>query len=147
MRLIAGVLLLWLIVGPLTVCAHAVHGRIESTAVGVQFLYDNGSPMTDAEAVVRAPGDEAPFWVIATDPNGRIAFVPDRAGKWVVTADDGLGHAISQHIEIDEAGVAHDHHHVGSRLNGIMAGVGVIFGLFGMAAWWSSRRRLSRDAS
>ena len=121
--------------------AHAVFAHVESPSTAVRFTYDDGTPVADAEAEVFAPDQSTAFWTGTTDPNGRIAFVPDRPGAWTVSADDGMGHAATIRIRVDETGVAIvTPERRLSRLSGLLAGVGVIFGLFGLAAYRASRQ-------
>jgi nickel transport protein len=35
-----------------------------------------------------------------TDKNGRFAFCPETSGKWLVTVNDGMGHAVRAEIEV-----------------------------------------------
>jgi hypothetical protein len=63
--------------------------------------YDGGTPVRDAEVVIRAPGDEAPFQRGRTDGAGRFAFWPAGAGEWRVTVDDGTGHRRTARLEVE----------------------------------------------
>jgi nickel transport protein len=59
----------------------------------VRFIYSTGEPMAFAIIRVFAPSKPAIETVQSiTDRNGYFSFVPDEAGEWRVTAEDGMGH-------------------------------------------------------
>ena len=52
-----------------------------------------GGAVVGAAVEVYSPDDEdEPYQKGETDRNGRFSFVPESAGKWDFTVDDGMGH-------------------------------------------------------
>jgi hypothetical protein len=116
-------------------------------APAVQAVYDDGRPMAFCEAQVFRPAEaDAPYWVGETDEHGWIAFVPDGTGVWHVAVDDGMGHVKRVDVPVlSDTGVPAlaEGPTVGGvgRWSGVLAGVGVIFGLFGLASLLRRRQR------
>ena len=123
--------------------AHGVHAHAIEGGYGLRAVFSNGEPMAFAEVTVYAPetGDE--IWQRGTtDRQGNFLFMPDRPGTWRMIINDGLGHAVQSEITVDEDGVAHVEHVHGSHA-GIwqaLAGLGLLFGLFGIWSLARSRR-------
>lgn len=86
---------------PLGASAHgAGYERLPATdAVLLQFRYSIGEPMSDTDVVVQTP-DGRRWQVARTDNSGHFAWLPDRPGRWRVTADDGLGHEVLAEVEV-----------------------------------------------
>lgn len=128
--------------------AHGTAGRrIERRTICAAFFYDDDEVMSYVKVTVNAPDSELPFQSAATDRNGVVCFAPDKAGAWRVSAGDGMGHQQTVAIVISEEGegtfsatqaadtaVGHD------PKNGILAGLGIIFGCAGIVAWYRSRK-------
>ena len=117
---------------------HGVKSTVFEGAAGIEVTYDDGTPMAYCEAKVFSPSDsETEFMQGATDKNGRLTFVPDVPGKWRLTVDDGMGHAVSEEIEIQEAmNIARRTEHKFSRVQGVIVGISIIFGLFGLSSFF-----------
>ncbi len=83
--------------------AHGVaHSFITEKAVLLQAAYSDGSPMSFAEVVVFSPLDsKVEHQNGRTDKNGRFAFLPDEQGEWSISVTDGMGHAFTRQIRID----------------------------------------------
>jgi hypothetical protein len=123
--------------------AHGVQAERIAGGHGLRTTFDDGAPMAFAEVKIFAPAAPDETWQEGmTDLNGRFVFFPSQTGVWRMVVDDGMGHAVTREIEIDDAGQAHvdedhhDHHHTPSA---IIAGLGLIFGVFGL--WALFRRR------
>lgn len=120
---------------------HSVH---EGMAVSVTLSFADGSPFAfEAYEVYRADED-IPFQVGRTDAQGRVVFIPDRAGSWRVKAFSEDGHGVDFSFT---TGVTGD---VGganapplARPLRILVGVSVIFGVFGLVTLL--RRRGARS--
>lgn len=123
---------------------HGVEHTVIEGGVGIEVSYADGTPMNYSDVTVFSPLDSATeFQQGLTDKNGRFVFFPDATGAWRVTVDDGMGHAVSTDIEIREGmsvGVKEPPRF--SRLQGIIIGVSVIFGIFGISSWFCARKRL-----
>ncbi len=135
---------------------HAMFVSPVEGAIGVRAVYDDGSPAAFSETRVFAPGaDDVPVLTGMTDSNGYFMFRPDRVGDWQVAVDDGMGHADT--VAIAVAGDRLSVIDTGGppprmpRAYGLVAGLGLIFGVFGWSAYfrtqWSRSRRTCRPAS
>ena len=128
-----------------TCLAHGVRHTVFEGAFGIEVRYDDKAPMRYSEVKVFSPLDsETEFQQGFTDKNGRFTFFPDSTGIWRVVVDDGMGHAVSEDIEIKEGmKLARENSTSFSRFLGVIIGVSVIFGVFGISSlclpWRRSR--------
>ena len=120
-----------------TLHAHALtHTAQRGSAVVVELRYGDGSPFSYEAAEVFRPGETVPFLAGRTDANGRLAFVPDRAGDWRVRAFSQDGHGgeltvfASASVDAGEGARADSP----STLSRLAIGLSLLFGLFGV---WS----------
>jgi nickel transport protein len=115
--------------------AHALnHSAQPGSAVIVELRYGDGSPFSYESAEVYRPGETVPFLAGRTDANGRLAFVPDRAGDWRVRAFSEDGHGGDFTVAAaPESGAAAPSAGLGT-VGGLAIGLSVIFGVFGI---WS----------
>jgi hypothetical protein len=74
-----------------------------------------------------------------TDRNGRIVFVPDRPGTWRVRAFSEDGHGVDETVAVD-AVAGPRRGSPADRTSRIIAGLGIILGLFGGIALFYRRR-------
>ena len=108
-------------------------------AVSVKCSYTNGDP-AEAEVLVKSPSNaNSYFAILRTDPSGVAHFEPDVAGRWSLTADDGLGHRASLEFSVDADGV----------VRSVGAGAPVRYALLalactGLLAWWLLLKRRVR---
>ena len=125
-----------------TAGGHALEHRTVQGGVGIQALYDDGRPAAFSPAQAFPPGSTQVFAEGLTDRAGRFVFAPPTSGIWRVTVDDGMGHALETRLTIsggalrDARGPARPH-----RASGVVAGLGLLFGGFGLWALWRARRR------
>lgn len=128
-----------------TLClGHGVTHEVFDTGTGIRAAYDDGSPMEYCDVAVYSPADgETEYQTGTTDPNGCFAFVPDTAGVWRVTIDDGMGHMVSAEVTVDSLGVPRLGSEAGGvgRLSDAVGGVGAILGLFGLLTLLRSSRQ------
>ena len=127
--------------------AHAVHAEHIDGGQGLRVVFEDGVPMAQAEVKVFAPdAPDVPWQEGMTDREGRFVFYPSLKGAWRIVVDDGMGHAVSREIDVDEHGHAHmdadHHHHHHHGASTIVAGLGFLFGIFGI--WSLFRRRSAR---
>jgi len=123
---------------------HGAHGTRIEGAAGIEASYHGGGPMAFCDVRVYRPGDaEGAFHTGTTGPLGRFAFVPDTSGTWRVVVDDGMGHVAEIEVAVDaamtETTLRGD---PSNRMDGVIVGVSVIFGLFGLTAL--VRRRVKK---
>jgi nickel transport protein len=118
-----------------TLHAHALsHTAQPGSAVIVELRYGDGSPFSYESAEVYRPGEAVPFLAGRTDANGRMAFVPDRAGDWRVRAFSEDGHGGDFTVPAaGDAGTAAPAAGLGT-VGGLAVGLSILFGLFGL---WS----------
>ena len=123
--------------------AAGAHGveliKEDSPTAQVRAMYSDGEPMNYAEVVLYAPDDlKRAFQRGRTDRLGRFAFCPHQKGSWRVVVNDGMGHQIDEKIAVGQAAKAGPR--ALPRAAGlpmaykVLAGLSLIFGLFGMAA-------------
>jgi nickel transport protein len=121
---------------PLTVCSHGIRLEKTSSALSVQALDERDSPVTEGDVTVFPSNDSTSlFRQGKLDGEGRFSFYPDRPGGWRVVVKDGRGHRSELVLEgeIPSSLVRPD------RLSRILAGVGFLFGLFGLWAFYLRR--------
>lgn len=153
------------LVGPPDALArHGLTLRVsqEGRAVVVRAGYDGGGPARGASVEVFAPGAPAATVAGTTDQEGRFRFVPAEPGDWRIVVNDGMGHRRVARYTLDEAlaGAAvaleeqEAHAHDGSEAGmpamldpprtrrgwRVATGIGVIFGLTGLAYRLAARR-------
>jgi nickel transport protein len=116
---------------------HSIH---EGTAVSVNLSFADGNEFDFESYEVYRAGEEIPFQVGRTDARGRVVFLPDRAGTWRIKAfsEDGHGADFSfttgARNHIQEANKPFLERHLR-----IIAGVSVIFGVFGLVSLLTRR--------
>lgn len=131
-----GTLTVLLLAAPRPASAHGVHVQQQNTrAVSVEFSYDDLTPMSFEQYEVLAPDADAPFQVGRTDGLGRVVFRPDREGSWQVRVWTEDGHGGSTAVQVNGDMLATEELNARSgRLNKIITGIAVLFGLFGLLA-------------
>lgn len=144
----------WLILGAIFASAapvwgHGTEGFIEKAqGILVSAGYDDGEPMSYAEVEIIGPNSEIPFQKGRTDRNGMFMFRPDLTGLWQIVVLDGMGHRLALEWEIADVNngfkaatpmkmVSRE----ASPPQGIIMGMSIIFGLFGIVYGWKARSR------
>lgn len=87
---------------PAVASAHGVVWEFSSKkSYGIEFTYDDESPMAFVEVKVYGPNDPTKLSQTGrADKNGYFAFIPDVDGQWLVAADDGAGHLARAELSI-----------------------------------------------
>jgi nickel transport protein len=118
-----------------TLNAHQLNHEVQTgSAVIVELRYGDGSPFGYESAEVYRPAESVPFLAGRTDANGRLAFVPDRAGDWRIKAFSEDGHGGDFTVATTgEGGTRAPSAGLGT-LGGIIVGLSLLFGIFGV---WS----------
>lgn len=102
MRTLACAFFLCCALAPGLVAAHAVqHDVAVGEAVVVTLRYADGTPFAYEEAEVRAAGSSTVDFVTRSDGQGRVVFVPDGDGPWVVRVFSADGHGAE--VQVDAA--------------------------------------------
>jgi len=138
-RFLALLLCAWL---PGQALAHDLQHEIgEGEAVSVRLFYADGSAFAFESYEVYRAGEEVPFQVGRTDFLGRVVFLPDRAGTWRIKAFSEDGHGADFSLTTGEgSGIRDSSRPLLERHLGIVVGVSVIFGVFGIVDLWMRRR-------
>ena len=128
--------------GPGQALAHGLQHRIdEAAAVSVELFLADGSAFAFESYEVYRAGDEIPFQVGRTDARGRVVFLPDRAGTWRIKAFSEDGHGADFSFSTGARGdVKVGRESFLDRHLRVIAGVSVIFGVFGLIGLFSRRR-------
>ena len=137
---IALVLCAWL---PGRAGAHDLeHSISEGEAVCVKLFYADGNEFSFESYEIYRAGDEIPFQVGRTDAQGRVVFMPDRAGTWrlKVFSEDGHGADLSFTTGGGSGVRDAEEPSLGRNLR-LLVGVSLIFGAFGLVDLFLRRRR------
>ncbi|MFH2065365.1 MAG: hypothetical protein ABIK15_09235 [Pseudomonadota bacterium] len=116
----------------------------EGRAVVITAAYDDGEAMSYSEVKIHAPGEaKIEYQNGRTDNNGCFAFVPDRPGQWRIMVDGGMGHMVSTDFAVNEAltvepGLSGSQPY--SRMQGLVTGLSIIFGLTGFIFYFRSEK-------
>jgi nickel transport protein len=121
--------------------AHDLQHQIdEGAAVSVRLFSADGSAFAFESYEVYRAGDEVPFQVGRTDLQGRVVFLPDRAGTWRIKAFSEDGHGADFSFSTDlKSGVRDANRSFLERHLRIVVGVSVIFGVFGLVSLLTRR--------
>lgn len=126
--------------------AHGVHmSCAPGQAMILDAYYDGGDLMSFVKLKITGP-DGKTYQVGNTDAKGRFAFVPDKAGKWTLVANDGMGHRAELTVDAAPGGQA-TKANVQSSDPGVPMWARAAWGLsafmfiFGLFSWFAARRR------
>jgi len=111
-------------------------------AVVIRLFYVDNKPFTFEGYEIYRAGEKLPYQVGRTDSQGRIAFLPDRAGDWRIKAISEDGHGLDFTLKTDAAAkVATSDKPAYERYGRIVVGIAVILGLFGFLALYVKRNK------
>ena len=113
-------------------------------AVVIKLFYADDTPFSfEAYEIYRA-GEQQPYQVGRSDSQGRIAFLPDRAGDWRIKTYSEDGHGLDFRLATDAAALlAGSDKPAFERHSRIFIGVGFILGLFGLLSLYLKRKQKS----
>lgn len=138
------------VLGVCTAWEYGVDGYVETVSgQGITAMYDDGEPMSYAAVEIKAPGADVAFQTGRTDRNGYFMVNPDTPGDWKAIVTDGMGHRLELGFTVEEGQEKPEQPAQPSgpadrpvnRSTGIVAGLSVIFGLFGIVYGWTGRRK------
>jgi nickel transport protein len=114
--------------------AHELHHSLSrSEAAVIQLFHEDGAPFAFETYEIYREGEEAPAQVGRTDRGGRIAFLPERAGRWRVKAFSEDGHGLDFTVDTGEGDpFSEEGRPLYERYQRIVVGLAVILGLFGL---------------
>lgn len=128
---------------PMLVQAHDLRYSVaQGEAVVLRLFHGDDSGFRFQAYEIYRAGETKPYQVGRTDDRGRIAFLPDQAGRWRLIVFSEDGHGLDIQFTTDAAarpsGLDEPFYERHAR---ILVGVGLIFGLFGVLSLFLSRRR------
>ncbi len=144
------VIMLVLLVPAAACLGHGTSCRMIANVPAVEAFFDDGRPMAYCDVTVFfGAAEDSVFTTGETDEIGRYSFFPDSGGEYRVVVDDGMGHAASIMVTagdgpisvkgLEDDGAAGGDDESGAcifrrigRGEGLLVGVSVIFGLFGL---------------
>jgi nickel transport protein len=111
-------------------------------AVVVKLFYADNTPFSFEGYEIYPDGEKLPVQVGRTDAQGRIAFLPDRAGNWRVKTISEDGHGLDFALKTDAGavltGVEKPFYERYARL---VVGVSLLLGLFGVINLFLKRKK------
>ena len=111
-------------------------------AVVVKLFFVDNKPFTFEGYEVYRDGETLPYQVGRTDSQGRIAFLPDRAGKWRVKAISEDGHGLDFSLTSDAAAhIEGSDKPIYERYGRVVVGIAVILGMFGFLSLYLKRKK------
>lgn len=138
----AAALALWLAA---TGVARAHEVKLEQSQQGAAVLrltYADGTPFAFEGYEIYRPGQDVPEQVGRTNARGQVVFLPGEQAQWRLKAFSADGHGVDQVLTV-AAGPAHG---VATgpaeapRALLLAAGLGVVFGLFGLVQLFIRRK-------
>jgi len=123
--------------------AHDLQYSVSSAnAVVVKLFYVDNTAFTFEGYEIFHAGEKLPYQVGRTDSQGRIAFLPDRAGTWRIKAISEDGHGLDFTLKTDAAAkIEASDKPAYERYGRIVVGIAVILGLFGFLALYVKRNK------
>lgn len=111
-------------------------------AVVVKLFYVDNKPFSFEGYEIYRQGETLPYQVGRSDGQGRIAFLPDRAGAWRLKAISEDGHGLDFTLRTGAAAqVEAAEKPAYERYGRVIVGVAVILGLFGVLSLYVRRKR------
>jgi nickel transport protein len=135
-------LVAWLATSPLA-WAHDLHYTVTAgQAVVIRLFYADDSAFSFEGYEIYPEGEKLPVQVGRTDALGRIAFLPDRAGRWRIKAMSEDGHGLDFTLTTDAAAsVVGSDKPVYERYGRLVVGVAILLGLFGLINLFVQRKK------
>lgn len=125
--------------------AHSINYQVEQKGMAVRAYYSDKDAAAYSQYELFGPGDREPHQTGRTDRNGYLAFVPDRPGTWKlqVWGESTHGfHGVTTEIKIDQAlGLEGFKKPMVAAHTRYVTGISLIFGIFGVFALWTSRKK------
>jgi nickel transport protein len=119
-----------------------IHTVTDGKALVVSFFFADRTPFSFAKYEIIREGQKTPFQVGETDRHGRIAFLPNGEGTWHLKVYSEDGHGVEISLKTDSTSALVDAEKpLFDRYPRIITGLGLIFGLFGLATLIYGRRK------
>jgi nickel transport protein len=126
--------------------AHEVKVDIGSQqAAVVSLTYADGSPFTFEAYEIYVPGKDIPAQVGRTNAAGQIVFLPGAQTEWRIKAYSSDGHGIDRQVQVAAGGAAAAAASSATlpRWLMLLAGLGIVFGIFGFIQLFITGKRQS----
>jgi nickel transport protein len=122
--------------------AHDLQHSVEGApAIVIKLFYLDNHPFAFEAYEIYREGEKLPYQVGRTDSQGRIAFLPDRAGAWRVKAFSEDGHGLDFKLATDAAAaLSGSEKPAFERYSRVAVGVAIILGLFGLLSLFVKRK-------
>jgi nickel transport protein len=137
--------MIWIAIAPYLASAHTIHYAVEPKGMTVRIFYAANDPASYAEYELAGPGDTLPYQTGRTDKNGCVSFLPDRPGVWQVKVlgESSHGfHGVTIDVKVDQAfGLESFSKPLVATHTRLITGLSLIVGIFGIYAYWRSRKR------
>ena len=126
---------------------HSLNYHMEQKGIAVRAFYSAKDPASYSQYEIYGPVDkeDLPHQTGRTDKNGFLSFVPDRAGTWKIKlwGESGHGyHGFTAEVKVDkELNLESFSKPLVAAHTKLITGLSLIFGIFGIYAFWRSRKR------
>jgi len=118
------------------------HEVVSSKAVVVSYYFSDGERFAYESYEVYPPEAKIPTQTGRTDSKGRLIFLPDKPGEWLIKVSADDGHGLSFSVAIDEDAVVSDAQKpLSTRFPGAIAGLGYVLGIFGLLSLFYRKKR------
>jgi len=109
------------------------HEVANSRAVVVSYYFSDGERFAYEYYEVYPPEGEIPTQTGRTDSLGRLVFIPDQPGEWLIKVSADDGHGLNFSVTIGEDAVVSDAQKpLSVRFPRIIAGLGYALGIIGL---------------
>lgn len=106
----------------------------------VSFYFPDGTKFSYENFEIYRDGEKVPFQVGRTDALGRVVFIPDKEGNWIVKVFSEDGHGSNVKVFVEKAGYISTEESMFKRYEKVFVGVGLILGVFGFISIFKCRR-------
>jgi nickel transport protein len=125
---------------PSAYCHELLYETTQGDAFVLRLFFSDGTPFSYENYEIIREGENIPFQTGRSDANGRIVFLPDKAGSWRINVFSEDGHGLTITVETSESGALHNTDRpLGNRYDRLIVGVAIIFGLFGLLSLYFRR--------
>lgn len=127
---------------------HDLHYDVrEARAIVITLSLDDGTPFADLPFAISPEGGGESLLAGHTDAHGRAVFLPERSGRWRLTAFSEHGHGTEFFFETEETGsLGSFQRPLFDRYSRVIVGVSLIIGIFGAASLLRGRKRTGNNA-
>lgn len=141
--------LLILLLLSMTASGHTVDYDVTSQQATVVTTHLGDEEASYAEYEVFAPGQmDNPFQIGRSDARGRVVFLPNEAGEWIikVKADSQHGvHGAEVKVQVDDKSVIKEFSKpLVATHTRLLIGVSLLFGMFGLFSMFRGRGKASK---